>query len=200
MAKVNFDEPSLCSRIAHLDARNRVAFAAACASRLLLVFEEYAESYASQDIGVLRQSVEFLWRSVISGEWQQDDIKNNLEAVMGMMPEEGDDWTPLHGSAQDAVASTAYALRALASGDPQEVGWAARRAYEAVDQLVMNQLDVNLSDPSAENKILAHPLVQQELVRQLQDVADLEERTPAEAMYLRLQERSLSQSTFVVEQ
>lgn len=58
-------------------------------------------------------------------------------------------------------------------GEPQEAAWAARVAYEALDNFVINSEDVDMTMPGAELRVLAHPLVQAELARQLRDIEDL---------------------------
>jgi hypothetical protein len=68
----------------------------------------------------------------------------------------------------DAVASVAYTVRALATAEPQEVAWAGRCAYEAADFFVTRKLG-----DEDEGAVSAHPIVQRELTRQRRDISDL---------------------------
>jgi len=77
--------------------------------------------------------------------------------------------------AEDAVASIIYALRTRLSGSSQEALWAARRAYESLDQHVMSRLNKVVVTPDIERRVLADPLIQAELERQQRDLSDLVE-------------------------
>jgi hypothetical protein len=75
--------------------------------------------------------------------------------------------------AENAAAAIAYGLRAIASEDPNETVWAAQRAYDTVDRYVMKE-ERDLGVEWTEAKIRAHPVIQQELQRQLNDIKTLQ--------------------------
>ena len=77
------------------------------------------------------------------------------------------------GLDDDAAASTAYALRCLQSGDPQEAVWAAQRAYDARDAAAQAQLEFDTFTPSVEEQLRSAPVVQSELKCQMEDIATL---------------------------
>ena len=93
---------------------------------------------------------------------------------MKLIPQEEEGpWIPEQADAEDAGAAVAYALRCRQNGRGQEAAWSARRAYEALDRYVINREDIDVNVPGAETQVLAHPLVQAELTRQLRDLQDL---------------------------
>ena len=196
---LKFDETRLLKKLASLEVHCRVAFAAACATRLLPVFEEYAGQHAPHDSQLLRRALDLVWGSVIEDAWQQNDVEKALESVEKVVPEEADNWTLLHAYAEDAVAATQFSLSALVSNDPQESAWAARRAYSIVDQAATSELVVDFRKADAECRILSHPLVQQELTRQMRDLHDLEGATRNTATFKRMRDRALSQNILVLD-
>jgi len=94
-----------------------------------------------------------------------------LDEVMGLLPEESDDWVMGHALADDALSSLAYAIRCLLKPQSQEAAWAARRAYEAADQAAVRVLNVQPGLPSTEVAIKLHGFVQRELARQRNDLS-----------------------------
>lgn len=53
--------------------------------------------------------------------------------------------------------------------------WAASRAYEALDDYVITNENIDSAAPGAESEILSHRLVQAELARQSRDLDELRE-------------------------
>jgi hypothetical protein len=94
---------------------------------------------------------------------------------MSMLPDEEDYHDGLAYYAEDAVSAAAYAIRARLSSDVQQVIWAARKAYEALDELVSAEKpDSEAIDQKEEERILSHSLVQAELRRQRVDLEQLQ--------------------------
>jgi hypothetical protein len=119
-------------------------------------------------------------------------LEADLEQVMSAIPGEDEDWTPLHSFADDAASSTAYAIRTYLSKDPQEAVWASRRCYDAVD-LAAQQDPANISATTFDEKrLLAHPLVQQELNRQRLDLEQLERVSDTKAVAAALKAQSVA--------
>jgi hypothetical protein len=123
------------------------------------------------------------------------DWQDELASVMRLAPPESDQWSILHAYAEDAIASLAYSIRCLITGDPQEAAWAARRAYESADQAAINQLRAEFGRDGAESDIAAHGIVQRELRRQVRDLRSLEIGAPVvELKKLAFQESLLEKS------
>lgn len=74
--------------------------------------------------------------------------------------------------AESAASSIAYGLRAISSDDPREPAWAGQSAYDAVDRFVLME-ERNRDKPWTEGQIRSHPVIQQELQRQLRDIDGL---------------------------
>jgi hypothetical protein len=149
-----FDETMLISRLDALAPRERAAFALACARRL-----EPSLRSDTQTEDLVRACLALLEASVLD-----DDLPRvgSSEALARLENSPDLDTDP--------VASTCFALRTLLHGASQDAAWAARRAYDARDQLVWDELGLQFSDPGAEERVLAHPLMQQELRAQREDL------------------------------
>lgn len=64
-------------------------------------------------------------------------------------------------------------LRTRLTGEAQEAAWAARVAYEAIDNYVIKKEGINTNIPNGEPRLLSRPLVQAELGRQERDLCEL---------------------------
>lgn len=120
-----------------------------------------------------------------------------LEACLALIPQEDDGrWVPEQAAAEDAGAAVAFAIRCRQSGTPQDAAWCARRAYEAADHHVVNQEGVDTTHPAAEERVVAHPVVQAELARQRRDLDDVTDavRVDLHRVALRLRARAAAEA------
>jgi uncharacterized protein YjaG (DUF416 family) len=169
-----FNEMELAERIEELPRPDRAAFAAACAERLLPAYHKFSARSNRGDPHIVEQILTRLWTD-LSGESMSDaETEAQIDACMELIPREDDGpWVAEQGAAEDAVAALTYALRCRRSGLAKEAAWAARRAYEAVDDYLINHENVDTNIAGAEARVLAHPLMQAELARQQRDLDEL---------------------------
>lgn len=168
-----FDEKTLVESLNLLSKESRVAFAASSASRLVAAYENFHQRTGLGNPETIRVALNNVWRGVFGEKDIELQLRTNLEAVMKLVPEENNSWSPLHAYADDAVSAVAYAIRAAVTGDAQEAAWAAKRVYEAVDEYVITQNESFLSGKGSEQEIINDPLIQQELDRQGDDLKAL---------------------------
>jgi uncharacterized protein YjaG (DUF416 family) len=169
-----FDELQLRSQLAELSLSSRTAFATACAERLLGSYRKYSARTGRGDPGKLQQILDGLWEDLLGVPLSMSDIDVQIEICTRLMPREDDrPWIVEQAAAEDAAAALAYALRCRKTGSTSEAAWAARRAYEATDQFVVNHEDIDTNVAGAEARVLTHPIVQTELARQQRDLHEL---------------------------
>lgn len=171
----NFDEAKLISEIGVLPPPLRVAFAAACAERQMLAYRQFEVHCGRSSPNALELALQALWAQPEQPQ-NVEAFEEQIEALMSLVPQEDSingPWTQDATNAQNAGMAAIYALRTKLRGDPQEAAWAARVAYEALDNFVINSEDIDTNVPGAERRVLAHALVQAELARQLSDIQDL---------------------------
>lgn len=175
---LKYDEKLLKLRLEPLDRSAKTAFAAACAQRLMPLYDRYArqvgDSSLQQRLAVI---VSAAWAAA-SGRYVE---ASRLEAdAESMVPDEDDEgWTAGRAYAGNAAAAAAYALRAWLTDDPQEAVWAARQLFDAAD-LAYFQANPGVSFVTEEeNKAsLESPVVQSAISAIQRDLEAIEKATP----------------------
>ena len=179
-----FDEVRLLESLEALPVSAQSAFAQACALRTLAInpieyrplgvpveFSDGARALCERAMGVA------VTLPVTPGNHQS--VARALLADFENSPDLDD----------DRVATWAYVIRHLLSGNPQEATWAARRAYEARDVVAQRRIPVEEYSERSGAHLLADPGVQEELTNQANDLAQLSrDPTRAEAIISRARE------------
>ncbi len=174
-------EADIQSRLERLPVRARIAFALACAERLMRQHQELPEPRPFT-LG-WRPLLDTMWLGLegIAGD-AGDRVKEALRAFYASPfdhdlgqdgPDDADD---------DAAAASIFAAECFASGDARLASAAAARAVESAFLVAGDDLALDSNefewDPAAEPMLLAqeamHPAVQVELKRQLSDLELLE--------------------------
>jgi hypothetical protein len=166
---LKFNEKELAAQLDHLIAPLRAAFAAAAAERLMVRYK------ASHPRGqpLLEGALDALWRALF-GEGAGQRLSEFELQCMDLMEKEDPQTAMEEADAEDVTAAVIYSLRALGSDNSRDAIWAARRAYEALDQAAVNSLGVDFQEPDAEEKVLMDPAIQSELRSQQRDLLELE--------------------------
>lgn len=175
LAPLMYNEADLAEQLGKLSATVRPAFAAACAQRMAQSYSRYAVRSKKGDSETLNQILALLWNDLNGHPMSDSELEAQIEASMALIPEDEDEWILEQGAAEDAAAALTYALRCRRNGLVQEAIWAARRAYDALDEYIINHENINTNVKGGEERILNHPLMQAELSRQARDLDDLRE-------------------------
>lgn len=131
-----YDETAIRERVAGLPGSERVLLAAACAERLMPLYEWIASAAGSAEAASIRSALDLAWSASVSAK-QAEQAQLEVEEPV---PDEDDEDAPGDVAlVQNALAAVAYALRTVASHDPQDVVWAARQLYEAADYIVQRE-------------------------------------------------------------
>lgn len=170
-----FDETRVETRIEQLPTASRAAFAAASAERMALAYEKYSKRTGLGDPGLFKELLMRLWTDLGGEPMSESEIDANIERSMELLPPEDGPWVPEYAAADDAASALAYSFRCRKNGLPKEAFWAARRAYEALDDYVITNENIDTAAPGAESEVSSHRLVQAELARQSRDLDELRE-------------------------
>lgn len=173
MAVLDFDRAGLVARLAALPDGVRVMFAAILAERMLPAAAPFLGTQDPVEAEHLARAIDVLWRRGGGEAVNPGEAKSALarcEALLDVAAEADTNEALL---AENLAAVVAFGLRALLSGDPADLGRAAQRAYDTADHVAVTQDPVE-HGPRDEARILAHPVVQQEIARQTADVGALE--------------------------
>lgn len=175
---LNYDEELLMLRLEPLDRSAKTAFAAACAQRLMPLYDRYARQVGDSS---LQQRLAVIVSAAWAAASGRDVEASRLEAdAESMVPDEDDEgWTASRAYAGNAAAAAAYALRAWLTDDPQEAVWAARQLFDAAD-LAYFQANPGVSFVTEEeNKAsLESPVVQSAISAIQRDLEAIEKATP----------------------
>lgn len=167
-----YDEPALISKLSRLDPKQRAAFAAAAAERLVPAYEAFHDKTGGGDPRTLRAWLDAVWGHLI--EREELVIADHLDVVDSLTPSESEEWSVVTGLAENAAVAVSYAIDAALGCSAQDAAWAARQLYEAADLWVRTRDDVDFNVSGAEATVLADPIVQSELRRQARDLDQLE--------------------------
>jgi uncharacterized protein YjaG (DUF416 family) len=170
-----FDESRLVVDLDRLHIPLRVAFAAACAERQMPAYRLFEAQAGRVAPNALESALEEMWTEP-SRTKNAIDLEHQIEAGMALIPQEDcieGPWTQEATNAQNAGMAVVYALRTKLTGEAQEAAWAARVAYEALDNFVINKDNIDTNRPGEELRVLSHPIVQAEFARQERDLRDL---------------------------
>lgn len=187
-----FDEKQLLQKLEQLATNHRVAFAAACAQRQLPCYQRFSAKTGIGDFTALENMLESLWKDLNGNPILEKEIETKIDACMQLIPQEDlRQWENGQAYAENAAASLVYALRCRQTRKSEEAIWAAQRAYEALDNFVINTENIDTNIPGEELHVLSHPLIQAELGRQQRDLDELHRGV---VTVQRLQERAKAEA------
>jgi uncharacterized protein YjaG (DUF416 family) len=202
MAILHFNEQWLIEKLDELPPSLRILFATIAAQRLSPAYVNYSRLTGRGDPTALSAALERLWRDIEGERMDAEQVQKGLELIMKLIPREDDGpWIPEQAWAEDAASAVAYALRCSETGRSAESAWAARRAYEAVDNFIIAKTGIDISrlGAKANEAVLSSPLVQAELARQRRDVDELLTGHHDEVVSLaqRMRVRALTESKII---
>ena len=171
---LKFDEEVLTAGLSSLPLNLRVSFATACAERLTSAYKRFWEATGRGSHERLVELLDRLWLDLEGSVMTGQEVEAGVEGCLSLIPRESDGpWAAGQGQAEDAAAALTYAYRCRKSGDSHEAAWAARCAYNALDEYVIDQQEIDTNVAGAEAHVLSDPLIQNELARQQRDLQDL---------------------------
>lgn len=158
--------------ISSLAAHQQLAVGAACCERMLPNYAVFLAEEAWGDLTPLRAALDAAWDACMRGTTSTSiDIDQAISQCSAAIPD-GDTFSSLHVSAaQDAACSVCLLLGFLRDLDPERIARILRFSTDSVDLIVQELDEMDTRDPKREQKILQHPLMQQELVRQRRDLS-----------------------------
>lgn len=168
---LGFLETDLVAALDRLPATCRTAFALLCVERLLPTYQAYERKTRGAEVGVAERLVARLWADLGGEPLAEAELARGIaDCDFLLLSEDDDGWDPY---SEDAAIALHYAWDSRAGATSQHAAWAARHAYEALDQFVIKLSQADLNEPGVEERLLAHPLIQAELHRQARDLEDL---------------------------
>ncbi|XYH97778.1 DUF416 family protein [Sorangium sp. So ce1128] len=158
--------------MSNLARHQQLAFGAACCERMLPNYQTFTREVSWGDVVPLREALDTVWVACDSERVADAQSRDMLSKCEECAPS-SEGFTSIYtSSAQDAVFAICSLLDFLLDGDVARVVSAARFSIDSVDLVVQEREAMDPRDPLREHKILTHPLMQQELLRQQRDLEE----------------------------
>jgi uncharacterized protein YjaG (DUF416 family) len=146
----DLERREILERVSALPQRHRAAYAAACAERLIPLYEWFQHEESWGDRTVLDKGIDLAWNWIATGQPRDADIADAIRACEGVTPHMDDFHTGVASSALDAASAVAQALEACISPLPETAADAGDIAWECafgVEQSRVLRMDtVNIAD------------------------------------------------------
>lgn len=167
--QAEFDRQSLVRKLKTISAWKKLAFALSICERLYPNFVKFSDETNFTGSETLKGCLNIAWESFENTPIDTNFLlkSNECESVA---PDTEDYQTILVSSALDAAISVSYLMRCLDDLDIDLIVNIASLSCESVDMYVQELEDLNPQDINLERKIVEHPLMQQELVRQNSEI------------------------------
>lgn len=167
-----FNDRRVLEALEKLQAHQQLAAGAACCERMLPNYATFMAEAAWGDLAPLRNALDAIWDACLRGASTEVDIERSLAQCESSAPD-AEDFSSLYvSSAQDAAFSVCALLDFLRDRDPERIVSVLRFSTDSVDLIVQEQGEMDPRDPKREQRILEHPLMQHELVRQQRDLSE----------------------------
>src|SRR3990172_513103 len=181
-----FVREHLWKRLEELDAVQRVAFAAACATRLLPSCDILTE-VGGPGLSGARRALDDVWQRALgagSGDLPLQAHEKACEASLDWVVAREQDEGGRATECQGALLALLRAVRAARSGSATDASWAASHAFDAAyDEAWEQQPEVGRL-PDMHVQLMSSDVVQRELARQDRDLLQIAQ-TPLEDQSIR---------------
>jgi uncharacterized protein YjaG (DUF416 family) len=179
-----FNDKRTHEALSKMRTHQQLAFGAACCERMLPNYETFMREVNWGEVGPLRRALDVVWEVCEGMRLREGELRDMLLRCEQCAPD-SEDFTSLYtSSAQDAAFAVCALLGFLLDGDVGRIVSVPRFSTDSVDLVVQEQEDMDPRDPLREQKILEHPLMQQELVRQQRDLAEAINISPGDRVAL----------------
>jgi uncharacterized protein DUF416 len=173
MPIIRFDEKNLVKELNMLPKSLRVAFAAACAQRLVPNYIRYAAMAKKADAAAVLQGLANVWGRLDGKPLSAGVLSKCRDACISLIPDYDEEYIDRQEIAEDAVLSVIYAIDAELSGDSRHAAGAAESVYNSLYHHITSRVDLNSDGPDTLLRVDSYPIVQAEFQRQRADMADL---------------------------
>jgi uncharacterized protein YjaG (DUF416 family) len=170
--EASFDDRRALETLDKLQPHQQLAAGAACCERMLPDYATFMAEACWGNLAQLRTALDAVWEACLRGASTEIDLERSLAHCEKSAPD-AEDFSSLYvSSAQDAVFSVCALLDFLRDREPERIVSVLRSSTDSVDLIVQEQEEMDPRDPKREQRILEHPLMQQELIRQRRDLSE----------------------------
>ena len=174
----SFDKSNLTTALSRLPTRHRMAFAAACAERLLPLYEQFMSTTKFGDLKVLRDAVDLVW-NFIKGQGRIEQLRSAQRSVEAVTPNTEDFGSSLASRALDAASAVAQAIdtclepSATTAVETAEIAWECSFGIEQAllfdDESLRLSIDPRLHDAARGGFVQLEERMQRDSIAALAD-------------------------------
>jgi len=179
-----FDSERLRSRLQKLDRQRQLAFGAACCERLLPTYEAFQIDANWGNYRSARQALDLVWSNLKGAILTRFDVRRAIVSCESVAPTSDISDSLYVAGAQDACFAICSLLDHMAEPEVDRIVQAATFATDSVDLYVQGIENMAPNDPALEDKILAHRLMQRELLQQDRDLEAVEQASTIDETFL----------------
>ena len=166
-----FDKTYLKAKLKELSREQKILFMLSCCERLYPNYLVFNKKHEWGNPLVLRKALDFAWTVLERGiEENKEELKKFIKLCDEITPDTEDFDSIFVSQALDSSVAVASLLEYIISDSNDKIIEVASLARDTVDMYVQELEDMAPNDPNLEKMILEHPLMQQELKRQRQDI------------------------------
>ena len=194
-----FSEKRIQDVLSTMATHQQLTFGASCCERMLPNYETFVLEVGWGHAEPLRDALAVAWVACDGEGPPEVELRGMLSRCEECAPD-SENFTSLYtATAQDTAFAICSLLDFLLDWDVARIVNIARFSTDSVDLIVQEREMMDPRDPLRERKILEHPLMQQELVRQNRDLqnASLISRGDVGAL-LAVQSRAQRESNLIV--
>ncbi len=168
-----FDEAVLKQQLSSLVFWKQLVFLIAVCQRLIPSFSMFSKETGFSGEDILRGLLLKAWNNLFEGVTKVDFSAETYQAE-SLAPETENFDSIYTSSALDAAVSISLLMKSFCDNDTGTIVEAVTLICDSVDMYAQELENMNPNDSDLEEKILNHPLMQQELERQCEDLEFIE--------------------------
>ena len=170
---LRFDRNELTDKLRCLSDKKRLAFALTCCERLVPNYRKFQSETKWGDIGLIESLMDQLWKAAAGSQVGEQELAELSRQCEACAPD-ADDFDSLYvSSAQDACLAMCQVFDYVHDQNLEHLTQAASYAIDSVDLYVQETENMQPNTEDLEGRILAHPLMQNEIKKQAQAITQL---------------------------
>jgi len=160
-----FNELNLRKSLLDMPKWQKIVFALSICERMYPNFVAFSIETGHKGKSFLKKCLDLTWKSIEINDFETD-FSEQAQMCEDIAPSTEEYQYLLTSSALDAAASIAYLMNYFKDNNNDHIIEIASLSRDSVDMHVQNIEKIDLYDPNMEKKIIDHPLMQTELVKQ----------------------------------
>jgi uncharacterized protein YjaG (DUF416 family) len=163
------------SQLARMPQLYQLAFGGACCERAFPNYIAFSKAEHWGDPRIVRKALDMVWDIIAGAKVEQARIKDLEKQCYAVTPDSDDFGSVLDTAGQEASIAIQWLLRYCLEADPKCGLRISRLQRDTIYGFVQDEMELDPMDPTLDATIDAHPLMRQELQRQKEDLAHLQQ-------------------------